>query len=419
MARRFSDLDVSSAHVALRGGWNQEGARPSQTVSIIVGKDFTVRKEAADRSFTNSVACLQQGQIMLLPENWIMDFAKSSDKEVHWKEQKPGGATVCWRRQGYPTDFRSFVITIAPRSTAEGMVVTCISLNGTELASLHGVEDRTWLQTRALLCKPLQRYNNRMLKFVTPNGCLLTPHQNSVKMCDIFDILDSPESHSTISQALPAEVEDQVFVTKWVDYSTKYGIGYILSDGCIGVYFNDSTKIISHPEGSQFDYETRRAVEKKEERSTHTLEKYPVELKKKVTLLRHFKDYMMAEDPVSREGATNGKSSLRPSASAKKAAYEPGQAPFVKKWVRYEHAILFQLSNTIVQVSFFDKTELLLSSKARTVTYIDKQGQVQLYALDDALASPTSTELSKRLRYAKEMLQTRLGTRVSAQAPRN
>lgn len=36
-----------------------------------------------------------------------------------------------------------------------------------------------------------------------------------------------------------------VSVKKWIDYSSKYGIGYALSNGTIGVYFNDSTKILA------------------------------------------------------------------------------------------------------------------------------------------------------------------------------
>jgi len=35
-----------------------------------------------------------------------------------------------------------------------------------------------------------------------------------------------------------------VWVRKWVDYSSKYGLGYLLSNGDVGVFFNDSTKII-------------------------------------------------------------------------------------------------------------------------------------------------------------------------------
>lgn len=35
-----------------------------------------------------------------------------------------------------------------------------------------------------------------------------------------------------------------VCVKKWINYSSKYGIGYLLTNGCYGVFFNDSTKIV-------------------------------------------------------------------------------------------------------------------------------------------------------------------------------
>jgi len=41
--------------------------------------------------------------------------------------------------------------------------------------------------------------------------------------------------------------EAEVWVKKWVDYSTKYGLGYYLSNEVTGVFFNDSTKIILIP----------------------------------------------------------------------------------------------------------------------------------------------------------------------------
>ena len=44
--------------------------------------------------------------------------------------------------------------------------------------------------------------------------------------------------------------KNEVFVKKWVDYSSKYGLGYLLSNGSTGVFFNDSTKIVSHPKNS-------------------------------------------------------------------------------------------------------------------------------------------------------------------------
>jgi polo-like kinase 1 len=44
-------------------------------------------------------------------------------------------------------------------------------------------------------------------------------------------------------------MSSELHVKKWVDYSTKYGLGYLLSDGSTGVYFNDSTKIILDAKG--------------------------------------------------------------------------------------------------------------------------------------------------------------------------
>jgi hypothetical protein len=35
------------------------------------------------------------------------------------------------------------------------------------------------------------------------------------------------------------------FIQKWINYSLKYGLGYLLSDGIIGFAFNDRTKMHS------------------------------------------------------------------------------------------------------------------------------------------------------------------------------
>lgn len=35
-----------------------------------------------------------------------------------------------------------------------------------------------------------------------------------------------------------------VFIDRWVDFTIKYGLGYCLSDGSDGVYFNDATTLV-------------------------------------------------------------------------------------------------------------------------------------------------------------------------------
>jgi len=48
----------------------------------------------------------------------------------------------------------------------------------------------------------------------------------------------------------PVTSDLETYVVKWADYSTKYGLGYLLSDGAIGILFSDHTKLTFAPHGS-------------------------------------------------------------------------------------------------------------------------------------------------------------------------
>ena len=39
------------------------------------------------------------------------------------------------------------------------------------------------------------------------------------------------------------------WVSKWVDYSDKYGLGYQLSDCSVGVLYNDTTRLSLNEDG--------------------------------------------------------------------------------------------------------------------------------------------------------------------------
>jgi len=103
-----------------------------------------------------------------------------------------------------------------------------------------------------------------------------------------------------------------VWVTSWVDYSSKYGVGYLLSNSAVGVYFNDSTKIVLAPDGHAFEYVERHNHGRAPPttrladcpsatvsvgadgiyRLRATLARFPAELSKKVTLLKHFHNHL-------------------------------------------------------------------------------------------------------------------------------
>jgi polo-like kinase 1 len=72
--------------------------------------------------------------------------------------------------------------------------------------------------------------------------------------------------------------EPDVWVKKWVDYSSKYGLGYLLSNASTGVFFNDSTKIVLDPSGHHFDYLERRSADRQDIGAEYTLTEYPKDL---------------------------------------------------------------------------------------------------------------------------------------------
>lgn len=130
---------------------------------------------------------------------------------------------------------------------------------------------------------------------------------------------------------------EDVYVRKFVDYSSKYGLGYLLSNNSTGVYFNDSTKIIYNSKKKYFEYMEKKGNDKIDQMSCHTFEDYPKELTKKVTLLQNFMSYLenLQKNREVESNDLDNRNSNQPMV-------------YVKKWVKTRHALLFRLSNKIV-----------------------------------------------------------------------
>ncbi|KAL3921584.1 MAG: hypothetical protein SGARI_006644, partial [Bacillariaceae sp.] len=129
------------------------------------------------------------------------------------------------------------------------------------------------------------------------------------------------------------------WVSRYVDYTSKYGLGYLLNDGSSGVYFNDSTKTVLEAKGDGFQYIERKKSGSESPRgrellvSTHTLSQYPDALNKKVTLLKHFRNYLLEQQQKSDDS------------DALTDVNGGHEMVYLKKWVRTKHAIFFRLSD--------------------------------------------------------------------------
>lgn len=271
------------------------------------------------------------------------------------------------------------------------------------------------LPPSTLACPPSASY----LKQFMPNAL---PSQTSPRMAETAPSIPMRSSISKASDLVktdrlgrPARLSDtaerpqprnsanvggaEVWVKKWVDYSSKYGLGYLLSNGATGVFFNDSTKIVLSAAGHLFNYMERRSSDRQDMISSHSLTEYPKELQKKVTLLQHFRSYLEGDVRQETGHEDTAVSSI-----------------YVKKWMRTRHAIMFRLSNKIVQVNFQDHTEIILSSESRMVTYVNKRGERSTYPLSTALES-SNAEMSKRLKYTKDILTHMLSSGTGATKP--
>ncbi|XP_054724562.1 serine/threonine-protein kinase PLK1-like [Uloborus diversus] len=178
-----------------------------------------------------------------------------------------------------------------------------------------------------------------------------------------------------------------VWISKWVDYSDKYGIGYQLCDNSIGVFYNDSTHIVLLADGKNLQYIDADAEQ------FYTMPDYPPELKKKMTILNYFNTYM-------NENLLKAGESARP-----REGDEMSQVPHLRAWFRTKTAIVFHLSNGTFQANFFqDHTKIILCPIMSAVSYIDEEKNFSVYTVPLIEKYGCLPSLTLKLNYARGMI---------------
>ena len=232
----------------------------------------------------------------------------------------------------------------------------------------------------------------------------------------------------------------EVWVTKWVDYSNKYGLGYILNNGFIGVYFNDNTKMLFNPQQKRITYVERKISDKQELLYTFSINEYPDDIKNKVNLFNEFKNFLEdeikikhsntlynskdknklsfelneeAKEKIKRKSTKINKKQLSVSSDKQNQDdenifdinnnIEEIDFIFVKKWLKTRHAMIFRFSNKIIQVCFQDRSQIIIHPLNQNITYINKNGEKSIYPLNKGLNS-SNHEMNKRVKYTKEVL---------------
>ncbi|XP_053156495.1 serine/threonine-protein kinase PLK2-like isoform X4 [Hemicordylus capensis] len=177
-------------------------------------------------------------------------------------------------------------------------------------------------------------------------------------------------------------------VTKWVDYSNKYGFGYLVSDGSTGVLLADGTHIALCPLRQRICYcrEAHKAA-------YFPRREFPASLTVKVGILNFFTQYMqqrLLEGGHQQADAGSSTGDL-----------------YLLQFAKSDEALLMLFSDGTLQVNFYhDRTKIVLSRPAGEYlwTFVDRQRQGTTFSLDTLARQGWTLPLRERVEYALRML---------------
>ncbi|XP_017060136.1 serine/threonine-protein kinase polo [Drosophila ficusphila] len=181
------------------------------------------------------------------------------------------------------------------------------------------------------------------------------------------------------------------WISKWVDYSDKYGFGYQLCDEGIGVMFNDTTKLILLPNQINVHF-----IDKDGKESYMTTTDYCKTLDKKMKLLSYFKRYMI--EHLVKAGANN----------VNIESDQISRMPHLHSWFRTTCAVVMHLTNGSVQLNFSDHMKLILCPRMSAITYMDHEKNFRTYRFSTIVENGVSKDLYQKIRYAQEKLRKML-----------
>ncbi|KAF0984085.1 hypothetical protein FDP41_008000 [Naegleria fowleri] len=236
---------------------------------------------------------------------------------------------------------------------------------------------------------PSRRRQDENQENIRPQSTKLSPTQPYARK-DLKEL--SPSVSPKLRSARSSSTRSPVPRTK-VLFSLDfpdYGLCYRLSNGATGAFFNDYSKMVLSHDKTRIDYYAynRDDIQSHDEHFVYSLTSYPEELKKKVTLIKYFKGCL--DSAIKQEN--------RPELFELTGE---DQSVYVKRYHKSSIASSYRLSNTVIQVKFNDRAEIMLSNNSHIVVYTNKKGQKE-YVHEDSVSSP---EFQTYIAHTKDLLK--------------
>ena len=212
---------------------------------------------------------------------------------------------------------------------------------------------------------------------------------------------DSAARTRVESAVRPRSAPPMTSVLRYVELS-MYGLGYLMTNGVIGVKFNDLTWISWPLNGSYFCYFERSAE------ATYPLmgNKYPPALSKKVRLLDTFKQELL-------KGFDDLQQLPEPSPTLLSSRVRFADLDWVRKSYKANCAMFFRMGGGTVQCKFYDQSDLVFSCATHTFHFTSKYGVREVTTMDEVISNKRQ-DVYKRVVYLNNLLKDFIDKRVTA-----
>lgn len=184
-----------------------------------------------------------------------------------------------------------------------------------------------------------------------------------------------------------------------MDFSSKYGIGYLLSNASSGFYFNDGTSLIlsSNKERGHF-FQPGEENKKILVRESFVANNPKESVRQKLEIMLKFDGFLQAPPSFSNHSSSNeGNNEL----------------VFVVKFFRTSQATFFRLSHRVLQVNFFDHCKLIFCDEGRMISFIDQEKRCLIFPFSISRVH-LSSAITSKLQYVADIFNNMMKTSSSS-----
>ncbi|KAG0137487.1 kinase-like domain-containing protein [Tuber indicum] len=164
---------------------------------------------------------------------------------------------------------------------------------------------------------------------------------------------------AAVKSSRRGESNKHVFITKWVDYTNKYGVAYILTDGTCTAMFNDNTSfVVDSISGERVEFITQSYISDSSQDTVYRRLQTKMEvlnekkrtskgLARKMQMWKRFKNYMKSDLETVEQWCVERDSVIREPTVG--GGDDPGML-FVTHYTRLKRCALFRFSDGSFQV---------------------------------------------------------------------